>query len=762
VGDGGTGGQGKGTAPAASLVFQAIEEYVNFVSICGLQYPDGYYLLGIPADLGSLFQPAYNSGARIHSNSWGSDADGDYTADSASADSFMWSNRDMLVTFSAGNQGVDANSDGIVDNDSTGSPATAKNVLTVGASENDRQGNYQCDTSLTYTSHDAYQAGETCGSMGGQNLLGTWGSRYGFVGPMADDPTAGNANQMAGWSSRGPTDDGRIKPDVVAPGTWILSGYSSLHQEGYGDPVNPQNNAYQVDGWGMPVNAGYKYFGGTSMSNPITAGGATVVRDYYQEAHSHSASAALVKATLINTAVDLQDENNDDVNDNFYPIPNVHEGWGRVDLAAATSGAAQWVDNTVGLSTGGSANYNYSVSSSGSAFKVTLVWTDYPSTETASANLVNNLNLVITAPGGATYRGNVFSGGWSQTGGSADGVNNVENVYVQTADAGTWTVQVSGANVPNGPQPFALVVSGVFGPPPPTNTPTATGTPTNTPAPTNTPTPTNTPGPTNTPTPTNTPGPGDVIYVSSTTNGTAVSLSFEDEDMLTYNTSSDTWAMYFDGSDVGLSASSSQDVDAFEILSDGTLLLSIAGDTTIPNVGSVDDSDIVRFIPTSLGDTTAGTFELYFDGSDVQLTASAEDVDVVDLLSDGRILISTTGAPSVTGVSGAADEDLLAFTPTSLGANTAGTWAIYFDGSDVSLTNSSEDTNGAWVDTNGDIYLTTVGAFAVTGASGDGSDIFRCAPSSIGSTTACTFNLYWDGSDNGFAGEVTDAVYIQK
>ena len=120
---------------------------------------------------------------------------GDYTADSAYADEFVWNNRDMAITFSAGNSGTDANGNGVIDNDSIGSPATAKNVITIGASENDRQGNYQCDTGLTYTSQDAYQSGQPCNSMGGQNFLGTWGSRYGFVGPMANDLTGRRQRQ---------------------------------------------------------------------------------------------------------------------------------------------------------------------------------------------------------------------------------------------------------------------------------------------------------------------------------------------------------------------------------------------------------------------------------------------------------------------------------------------------------------------------------------------------------------------------------------
>lgn len=771
VGDGGPNGIGMGGAPAARLVFQATENYVTVSNICRILYgyTNGYYLTGLPSDLNQLYQQAYNAGARIHSNSWGSSQAGVYTANSAQSDQFVWNNRDMVITFSAGNAGADANANGVVDNDSIGSPATAKNVITVGASENARADNFPCDASLTYTSSDAYQSGQTCASMGGVNYLGTAGQRWGFTAaPLNNDLTGGNAEQMAPFSSRGPTDDGRIKPDIVAPGAWILSGYSDLYQQGYDASANPRTGTFQSDGWGMPLTNGYKYFGGTSMSNPIAAGGATLVRDFYQKAYGLNASAALVKATLINTAVDLLDENNDGVNDNDFPIPNVHEGWGRINLAAATDGTQQYVDNTTGLSTGGSAVYQYNVNAAG-PFKVTLVWSDYPSTETAAVNLVNDLDLTVTSPTGTVYRGNVFAGGWSQSGGNPDRVNNVENVYVQAGGVGVWTVQVSGFNVPNGPQPFALVVNGEFGAAPP---PTSTATPTNTPTPTQTPTPANTPTntptstptstPTNTPTPTHTPTPGaaNAVYVSSTTNGN-VGFAFSDEDILRFDPNTNSWTLYFDGSDVGLGANSSQDVDAFDLLDDGSILLSIVGDTSIPNLGSIDDSDIVRFTPTSLGLTTAGTFTWYFDGSDVGLTTNDEDIDAIDLLADGRIVISTLGNVSVTGASGV-DEDLLIFTPTALGATTSGTWAVYFDGSDVALdTSSNEDVNGVWIDSaTSQVYLSTLGAFAVPGVSGDGSDIFVCTPGSLGATTSCTFALFWDGSANGFAGEVTDGLAL--
>src|SRR5688572_3704927 len=497
--DGGAGGLGQGVAPAASLVFQSTENWATITSFCqivGGYPPNGYFLTGLPTNLGTMYQQAYTAGARIHSNSWGAALAGDYTVDSANTDSFIWNNRNMVITFSAGNEGTDANSNGVVDNDSIGSPATAKNVLTVGASENARADNWPCDTSLTYTSQDTYQSGQTCSSMGGNqaNFLGTWGSRYPAdfpAAPLANDVTAGNSNQMASWSSRGPTDDTRIKPDVVTPGTWILSAFSSLYQQGYGDPVNPQNGIHQWDGWGMPINSEYKYMGGTSMSNPLAAGGVTVVRDYYNKAYSLNASAALVKATVINSAVDMADENNDGANDNDFPIPNAHEGWGRLNLDAATDGTIQFAEEGTGLSTGG--NTAFQVTSTGGPLKVTLVWSDYPSTETASINLVNDLDLTVSGPGG-TFRGNVFSAGWSAAGGSADRRNNVENVYIQNAAAGTYTVTVNAFNIPNGPQRFALVVDGgTFGSGA-TPTPGPTNTPTPTPIATFTPTPTNTPG----------------------------------------------------------------------------------------------------------------------------------------------------------------------------------------------------------------------------------------------------------------------------
>ena len=131
LGDGtNSSGNIKGVAPEARLYFQAVGVYCN--SACGDT------LLGLPSDYTQLFKAGADNGSRVHTNSWGSSVAGVYTIGSMQADSSARDYTNMTILFAAANEGADANSDGEVDLDSMGSPATAKNVLTVGASENDR------------------------------------------------------------------------------------------------------------------------------------------------------------------------------------------------------------------------------------------------------------------------------------------------------------------------------------------------------------------------------------------------------------------------------------------------------------------------------------------------------------------------------------------------------------------------------------------------------------------------------------------------
>ena len=228
---------------------------------------------------------------------------------------------------------------------------------------------------------------------------------------------------------------------------------------------------------------------------------------------------------------------------------------------------------------------------------------------------------------------------------------------------------------------------------------------------------------------------------------------------MTYNIDTGAWSMLFDGSDIGLRYT---DINAFTILPNGHILLSISSmDYTLDDFGVVDDSDILEFTPTKLGHKVEGSFSLYFDGSDVGLTAHEEDIDALHLLDNGDLVISTQRAFSVPGLAGR-DEDLIRFTPTSLGDDTSGTWSLYFDGSDVGLSESStEDVYGIWLAGNRS-FLTFRDAISVPGIVGDGADILLCTATVLGRSTNCTWDLYWDGSIHGFADERMDGFVVDE
>jgi len=288
-----------GTAPKAGFVFQS------------LMNSTGGLLL--PGDLNSLFIDPYDDGARVHSNSWGSSSTpGEYTAFSSDVDEFIWNHKDMVITFSAGNDGEDGTYwngarcastgepiDGVVDENSIGSPATAKNCITVGATENYRP-------LFVYE----YPEGDCSGDGFSQQAWG-WGWCF-TVDPINSDLLADYANGMAAFSSRGPCEDGRFKPDLVAPGIAIVSTRTDLNQD-YQD--------WGVCGIPSEYQQYYLNMGGTSMSNPLIAGTAVLVRQYYADGwHPNNSSrtnssavsgdgfnpsSALVKATLINGAWDM-------------------------------------------------------------------------------------------------------------------------------------------------------------------------------------------------------------------------------------------------------------------------------------------------------------------------------------------------------------------------------------------------------------------------------------------------------------------------
>jgi hypothetical protein len=220
------------------------------------------------------------------------------------------------------------------------------------------------------------------------------------------------------------------------------------------------------------------------------------------------------------------------------------------------------------------------------------------------------------------------------------------------------------------------------------------------------------------------------------------------------------WSLFFDASDVGISTSG-RDLNDFHIIDSNTILMTFDAVTTLGPL-TVDPWDVVQFNATSLGNVTSGTFSIYLDGNDIGLDTAGETIDALHVLSDGRVLISTTSNSSAPGIS-ALDEDILAFMPTTLGDSTSGSWAMYFDGSDVGLADSgNEDVSGLDISPNGDILLSTLGDFLVPGISGTNEDIFVCVPTSNGDSTACNYSssLYFDGSIWALDSNSVDGIQI--
>ncbi|HMF69901.1 MAG TPA: S8 family serine peptidase, partial [Flavitalea sp.] len=138
VGITGTSGPIRGLAYKAKLVFQAVEQELKWKDPANNAEYGRYLLAGIPANLETLFNYAYQKGARIHSNSWGGGNPGEYDEQSRQLDQFVWTKKDFCILVAAGNDGTDNDGDGKINLMSVTSPATAKNCITIGASENQR------------------------------------------------------------------------------------------------------------------------------------------------------------------------------------------------------------------------------------------------------------------------------------------------------------------------------------------------------------------------------------------------------------------------------------------------------------------------------------------------------------------------------------------------------------------------------------------------------------------------------------------------
>ena len=349
--------------------------------------------------LTALVRQSYRSGARIINNSWGcaacagqyDPAAQEFDALVRDGDDLAPGNQELLILFSVGNSGEDGPG-------TVGSPANGKNVLAVGASENVRP---------TWTDGCLY-------------------------GPEDAD----NAQDMAEYSSQGPAPGGRVKPDLVAPGTHVTGTASTspfYNGTAVCDPFEPGNQ--QV----------FAASTGTSHSVPAVAGLASLATYWLGKTHGiDDPSPALLRAFLTATARYLTGLGANDT------LPSNVQGFGMPDMSQAFSDNYRFALDQDQLPRFNESGETWSKEvyafDQSQPLRIVMAFTDEPGLLTAAQPSVNNLNLVVRA-GGKTYRGNQMAGQWSEPGGSADKVNTIEAVFLPPGVEGTIEISVVAANI---------------------------------------------------------------------------------------------------------------------------------------------------------------------------------------------------------------------------------------------------------------------------------------------------------------------------
>ncbi|KAF5560647.1 serine protease ABC transporter B family tagB [Fusarium phyllophilum] len=382
------GGPIQGTAPAATLIVQSL-----------LDSRGGLFGQS-EKTLGDLLREALDNESFIHTNSWGPiwRRQLEYNTASVDLDTFVSNHPEMTVCFAAGNDGNEPTRLGHI-----GAQAAAKNCIAVGSCDNQRK--------AKNNRFDSFKA---------------------------DGIIEGNPNNISHFSSRGPTLERRIKPDVVAPGAMILSAMS--------------RDAKPDDGFGRSSDPAWTFLSGTSMATPLVAGCVAVLRETLQKDGVTSPSAALLKALLVNGAVNMGKKVE-------------AQGFGRVDLAnsvilkgiTTNKGYLEAEvfdeddeDEFIKTLTLGDLLMPDGPDSEAVTLKVTMVYSDLP-----GAALQNNINLQVAVGDAPSRFGNL--------GDRPDDVNNVEQVVWSGIPAERDTKIRFSVTAPRtmlgGKQAFALVWS---------------------------------------------------------------------------------------------------------------------------------------------------------------------------------------------------------------------------------------------------------------------------------------------------------------
>ena len=351
-----------------------------------------------PSPINSYLSTGYDNNAKIMSGSWGFlTSFGAYTGATYIFDLYSYTHPDLVVTQAAGNSGPNPST--------VANPSTAKNAISVGANNKS------------------------------------------------------NVNQIAAFSGRGPTLDGRIKPDIITPGILTISTKSQM----------PSALSCQSGG----PNQFYAQCSGTSMATPVIAGLSALAREYFQKVRNvQNPSASLIKASLINGAEDMG-----------YGIPSFTTGWGRANISNSfppygiTTPNPNipvehvfFLDNPMQL-TAASQSYLFNVYPyPNTRLKATLVWNDKEPSSAILANqslpkLVNDLDFKLTDPSGTVYSGNDFTAPFND---QFDRLNNIEQIRIPNTLSGHYNFTVTAFNIPLAllaPQNFSVVINYEIPPP---------------------------------------------------------------------------------------------------------------------------------------------------------------------------------------------------------------------------------------------------------------------------------------------------------
>jgi len=376
-----SGGTFKGMAPGVTL-----QSY-------GFQYDGtGVFLYTNPGDLQSDYNQAINSfGADIANNSIGSNTEtngfdcaiqGDYGVTDQLIDTIVRGSlgTPFRIVWADGNerQGSRCDVEGFGDYYSTAPPATAKNHITVGALNS-------------------------------------------------------NNDTMTSFSSWGPTDDGRMKPDISGPGC-----------QSDGD--------FAVTSCSSASDTAYTTFCGTSMASPTVCGvSALLMEDYRLHFPGPDMRNSTLKILLAHTAVDLGNAG-----------PDYQFGYGSVRIVAAIDFMRLGDFREASVSQGGVVSYVVTVPAATPQLKILLAWDDFPGTPNVVPSLINDLDLRVFSPSSVQafpWTLNPANPGGLAVRTTRNSRDNLEQVLVDNPAAGTWTVEVFGFNVPQGPQPFSICAS---------------------------------------------------------------------------------------------------------------------------------------------------------------------------------------------------------------------------------------------------------------------------------------------------------------